>query len=54
MHDNSHRAPDEFDDDINLEDEDEMAEWCRLFECSAAELRAAIKARDRAFALPSH
>ena len=45
MHDNSHRTPDEFNDDINLEDEDEMAEWCRLFECSAAELRAAIKVR---------
>ena len=35
MHDNSHRTSDEFSDDINLEDEDEMAEWCRLFECSA-------------------
>ncbi len=33
-----------YDADINLENEDELEEWCRSFACSPEELRAAVKA----------
>lgn len=30
--------------DVNLEDEADVEEWCRAFACTAAQLRAAVKA----------
>jgi hypothetical protein len=44
MGDDSNRTDDRYNADINLEDEGEVEEWCRAFACTAAELRAAVKA----------
>jgi hypothetical protein len=35
---------DRHDGDINLENEDEVEEWCRSLACTPAELSAAVKA----------
>ncbi|MDB6088822.1 MAG: hypothetical protein JWN85_1606 [Gammaproteobacteria bacterium] len=37
-------ADDRYNADINLENEDEVEEWCRSFACTAAQLRAAVTA----------
>jgi hypothetical protein len=47
MPDTRDHANDRFDSDINLEDEAEVEQWCRSFACTAAELRAAVKAMGR-------
>jgi hypothetical protein len=44
MGDDSNSADDRYNADINLENEDEVEEWCRSFACTAEELRAAVKA----------
>jgi hypothetical protein len=44
MGDDSDSTDDRYNADINLENEDEVEEWCRAFACTAAELSAAVKA----------
>jgi len=44
MGNDSKSADDRYNADINLEDEGEVEGWCRSFACTAAELRAAVKA----------
>ena len=36
-------ADDRYNTDIDLEDEDDIEEWCRSFACSSEELRAAVR-----------
>ena len=44
MGDDSDSTDDRYNADINLDDERALEEWCRSLACTAAELRAAVKA----------